>query len=64
MPLRLSYKDTHKSDWNIVVDAMASGKIDAEKLITHKFDLATMDKGLEIMRDNTEFFAKIMVVNK
>lgn len=59
-----SYSDTHKSDWNLVVDALASGKINAEKLITHKFDLETMDKGLEIMRDNTEFFAKIMVVNK
>lgn len=59
-----SYNNTHKSDWNIVVDAMASGKIDVEKLITHKFDLETMDKGLDIMKNNTEFFAKVMVVNK
>ena len=51
------------SDWNMVVDAMASGKIDVKKLITHKYNLENMDEGLEIMRDNTEFFAKIMVVN-
>lgn len=59
-----SYSDTHKSDWNLAVDAMATGKIDAEKLITHRFDLETMDTGLDIMKNNTEFFAKIMVVNK
>lgn len=58
-----SFNNTKKSDWSIVVDAMASGKIDTEKLITHKFTLEDMDKGLEIMRDNTEFFAKVMVVN-
>ena len=38
--------------------------IDAKKLITHKFDLETMDKGLDIMKNNSEFFAKIMVVNQ
>lgn len=59
-----SYSDIHKSDWNLVVDAMASGKINAEKLITHKFNLENMDKGLNIMKDNTEFFSKIMVVNE
>ncbi len=58
-----SYDNTRKSDWNIVVDAMASGKINVEKLITHKFDLKNMDKGLNIMKNNSEFFAKVMVVN-
>ena len=57
-----SYNNTKKSDWNMVVDSMASGKIDVEKLITHRFPLEEMDKGLEIMRDNKEFFAKIMVL--
>ena len=58
-----AYSDTHKSDWNLVVDALARGVINAEKLITHRFDLETMDEGLEIMKNNSEFFAKIMVVN-
>ena len=57
-----SYSDTHKSDWNMVINAMATGKINAKKLITHTFFLKDMDKGLEIMRDNTEFFAKIMIL--
>ncbi len=59
-----SYSDTKKSDWNLVVDAAASGKINLKKLITHKFSLENMDKGLDIMKNNTEFFAKIMVVNE
>lgn len=59
-----SYNNTRKSDWSVVVDAMANGKINVEKLITHKFGLKDMDKGLDIMKDNTEFFAKVMVVNK
>ncbi len=59
-----SYCDIHKSDWNLVVKAMAENQINVEKLITHKFDLETMDNGLNIMKDNTEFFAKIMVVNE
>ena len=48
----------------MVVNAMANGKIDAKKLITHKFTLEDMDKGLDIMKNNTEFFAKILVVNE
>ncbi len=59
-----SYSDTPKSDWNIVVNCISSGQIDVKKLITHKFTLEDMDKGLNIMKDNTEFFAKIMVVNE
>lgn len=58
------YDNTRKSDWNIVVNAMASGQINTEKLITHKFSLKDMDKGLDIMKNNTEFFAKVMVVNE
>ena len=57
-----SYSDTHKSDWNMVVDALSKGTIDAEKLITHRFTLEDMDKGLDIMKNNTEFFAKVMVL--
>ena len=57
-----SYSETHKSDWNLVVDALSKGTINAEKLITHRFTLADMDGGLDIMKNNTEFFAKVMVI--
>ena len=57
-----AYSDTHKSDWNMVVNALSNGTINAEKLITHRFTLADMDKGLAIMKNNSEFFAKVMVI--
>ena len=41
---------------------MSKGTINAEKLITHRFTLADMDGGLDIMKNNTEFFAKVMVI--
>lgn len=59
-----SYNNTPKSDWNIVVDAMASGAIKVKPLITHRFTLENMDQGLEIMRDGKEFYSKIMVINE
>lgn len=59
-----SYNNTPKSDWNIVVDAMASETIKVKPLITHRFTLENMDKGLEIMRDGKEFYSKIMVINE
>jgi len=58
-----SYNNTPKSDWSIVVDALASGTINVKPLITHKYTLENMDEGLEIMRDNKEFYSKVMVVN-
>ena len=57
-----AYSDTHKSDWNMVVNALANGTINAEKLITQRFTLADMDKGLAIMKNNSEFFAKVMIL--
>ena len=46
----------------MVVKALSNGTINAEKLITHRFTLEDMDKGLDIMKNNTEFFAKVMVL--
>ena len=40
---------------------MAEGKIQPEKLITHRFTLEDMEKGLQIMRDKTGEYVKVMV---
>lgn len=48
-------------DWNVVINAMASGSLQCEKMITQKYTLEDMDKGLEIMKNGTEFFSKIIV---
>ncbi|MGN0115251.1 MAG: zinc-binding dehydrogenase, partial [Acutalibacteraceae bacterium] len=56
-----SFDNSDKNDWKIAIEAMASGKIQNDKLITHKFSLEDMDKGLDIMRNATEFYSKIIV---
>lgn len=56
-----SFDNSDKNDWKIAIDAMASGKIQNDKLITHKFSLEDMEEGLEIMRNSTEFYNKIIV---
>jgi L-iditol 2-dehydrogenase len=58
------YDNTPKSDWGIVVDAMASGAVKVKPLITQKFSLEEMDKGLAVMKDHTEFYSKVMIVNE
>lgn len=57
-----AYNNTPQSDWSIVVNAMSSGAIKVKPLITQKFSLEDMDKGLEIMKDHTEFYSKVMIV--
>ena len=42
---------------------MASGAVKVKPLITQTFSLEEMDKGLEIMKDHTEFYSKVMIVN-
>lgn len=49
------------SDWVSSVQAIASGRISVEDLCTHIFDLPDLSRGLEIMRDKTEPYSKIMV---
>jgi threonine dehydrogenase-like Zn-dependent dehydrogenase len=41
---------------------MSSGAVKVKPLITQKFSLKDMDKGLEIMKDHTEFYSKVMIV--
>lgn len=56
-----SFDASDKNDWKIAVEAMASDKIRNDLLITHIFTLDDMDKGLDIMRNSTEFYKKIIV---
>lgn len=50
-------------DWHYALDAVSSGKINPEILITHKLSMDDLDKGFAIMRDKTEDYIKIMMVN-
>lgn len=52
---------TNPDDWNYVLDRMATGKLNVEKLITHRFDMDNFHKGFEIMRDKSEPYTKEMM---
>ena len=49
-------------DWRYVMNRIEEGKIHPEWLISHRFDLEGLTKGLEIMRDKSEEYIKIMCV--
>lgn len=52
------------NDWTATVDAMSSGLVEYEKLITHLVPLANATEALEMMRDGKEFYTKVTIVNE
>lgn len=52
------------NDWTATVDAMSSGLVEYEKLITHLVPLDNAVEALEMMRDNKEFYNKVTIVNE
>ncbi len=48
-------------DWRTVLQAMASGKFDLSPLITHKVPLAESIEVLNMMKDKSEFYAKVLI---
>lgn len=51
-------------DWNTVIRMLSEGLIHPENLISHRFPLEDLTKGLEIMRDKTEPYTKVMITNE
>lgn len=51
----------NESDWTEVKKILIEGKIDFSTLITHKFDKKHLKDGLDLMRNHTEPYCKIMV---
>ena len=48
-------------DWHYVLRRLEEGSIKPSKLISHRFPLAELDKGLHIMHNKTEDYCKIMI---
>ncbi len=48
-------------DWRTVLQAMASGKLDLSPLITHKVPLTDSTEVLHMMKDKSEFYAKVLI---
>ena len=57
-----SYTREEDDDWHTVLGAMEDGRLHPESLITHRFALAELSRGMEIMRDKTEEYVKMMAV--
>ena len=51
-------------DWHYVLSRLEAGGINPSKLITHRFSLNDLEKGLLIMRDKTEDYCKIMICSE
>ena len=54
---------THSSDddWHYVLERLEKGRIAPEKLITHRFSAEELEKGLQIMKDKTEDYCKMIM---
>lgn len=57
-----SYTGETTDDWHYVLEKIAKGKVQPEKLIIHKLGFEELEKGLKIMRDKTEDYVKVMIV--
>lgn len=55
-----SFTHEEKDDWNYVLQLLKAGKLQPEKLITHKYSFDELHQGFEIMRDKSEEYIKIM----
>jgi len=59
-----SYVSLPKNDCKLAIRAMEQGRINVKPFITHRFSLNDCNKALDMMRDRTEFFNKVMFVNE
>lgn len=48
-------------DWRAVLQAMASGMLDLAPLITHKVPLTDSTEALHMMKDKSQFYAKVLI---
>lgn len=58
------YSALPKNEWQLALDAMASGVLPVESLITHRTPLCDLGKHLEMIRDRAAFSCKVMYVNE
>jgi len=49
-------------DWHYVLSRLSQKQISPEKLVTHKLPIKELESGLQIMKNKTEDFVKIMVI--
>jgi L-iditol 2-dehydrogenase len=58
-----SYSKIARSEWQLTLDFMASGKIDVKPLITHRVGLDGLFDRMKAIRDRSEFSNKVLYLN-
>ncbi len=51
-----------EDDWTKTLNAIVAGKLQPEKQITHKLAFGDLKRGLDMMKNKSEYFNKVMVV--
>mgnify|MGYP002624261674 CR=1 FL=1 len=51
-------------DWHFALRLIEEGRIEPKMLISHKFTIDELDKGLILMRDKIEDYTKVMMINE
>lgn len=59
-----SFTGDESDDWHYVIERLAQKVVEPSKLISHRFSLEDLEKGLHIMRDKPEDYVKIMNILK
>lgn len=55
-----SFTHSREDDWHYVIDRLQGGRIAPGQMITHRFSLEELDRGLAVMRDKKEEYGKVM----
>lgn len=58
-----SFTEEETDDWHYVLNKLANERIHPAELISHRFEMDELEKGLHIMRDKSEGFLKLMAIN-
>lgn len=58
-----SFLRNDSDDWHYALQAVSEGRVNPENFITHKFEMQNLIDGFEIMRNKTENYMKIMMIN-
>lgn len=58
-----SFSHDRNDDWHYVIKRMQENKINPEQFMTQKLSFESLKDGLDIMRNKTEEYIKIMMVN-
>lgn len=59
-----SYTGKQDDDWHMSIEALRNGKMDVKSLITHKLEWNKLIEGLNIMKNKTEYYCKVMIVRE